>query len=90
MRRFVADASHELRTPLTSIQGYADLWHQGALRGDVELGEAMRRMQGEAGAPGRRPAAPGGLDQGRPLEPRPEPQRLRRVPLGSAVVFERR
>jgi two-component system OmpR family sensor kinase len=31
MRRFVADASHELRTPLTTIQGFAELYRQGAL-----------------------------------------------------------
>ena len=48
LRRFAADASHELRTPLTSIQGYAELWRAGGLRGEDELGEAMRRMEQEA------------------------------------------
>ncbi|MBF6134114.1 HAMP domain-containing histidine kinase [Nocardia otitidiscaviarum] len=31
MRRFVADASHELRTPLTTIQGFSELYRQGAV-----------------------------------------------------------
>lgn len=48
VRRFAADASHELRTPLTSIQGYAELWRAGGLRGERELADAMRRMEDEA------------------------------------------
>lgn len=48
VRRFAADASHELRTPLTSIQGYAELWRAGGLRGDGELEDAMRRIEAEA------------------------------------------
>jgi two-component system OmpR family sensor kinase len=48
MRRFVADASHELRTPLTSIRGFAELYRQGAVRGDAEVAAAMRRIEGEA------------------------------------------
>jgi two-component system OmpR family sensor kinase len=53
VRRFAADASHELRTPLTSIRGYAELWRAGALRGEEELAEAMRRMEQEASRMGR-------------------------------------
>jgi two-component system OmpR family sensor kinase len=48
MRRFVADASHELRTPLTSIRGFAELYRQGAARGEEELGRLMRRIEDEA------------------------------------------
>ncbi|HNJ97841.1 MAG TPA: HAMP domain-containing sensor histidine kinase [Ilumatobacteraceae bacterium] len=48
LRQFVADASHELRTPLTSIRGYVDLYHQGGLREDLKLDDAMRRVKGEA------------------------------------------
>jgi len=71
VRRFAADASHELRTPLTSIQGYAELWRAGGLRGESELADAMRRMENEA----HRMAALvedllllARLDQRRPLE----------------------
>ncbi|WP_245718097.1 HAMP domain-containing sensor histidine kinase [Nocardia miyunensis] len=45
MRRFVADASHELRTPLTTIQGFAELYRQGAVP-DSEL--FMDRIEREA------------------------------------------
>ncbi|MEI4270249.1 HAMP domain-containing sensor histidine kinase [Klenkia sp. LSe6-5] len=49
MRRFVADASHELRTPLTSIRGFAELYRQGAFRGDdAETQRMMGRIEGEA------------------------------------------
>lgn len=48
-RRFVADASHELRTPLTTLQGYANLYAQGALNTPDALDDAMRRISGEAG-----------------------------------------
>ncbi len=48
MRRFVSDASHELRTPLTSIRGFAELHRQGAVRDDVDVAAAMRRIEGEA------------------------------------------
>jgi two-component system OmpR family sensor kinase len=71
LRRFVADASHELRTPLTSIQGYTDLWHQGGLRREEQLGEAMRRMGSEAHRMGLLVddlLLLARLDQGRPLE----------------------
>ncbi len=71
LRRFAADASHELRTPLTSIQGYAELWRAGGLRGEEELGEAMRRMEQEArrmGALVEDLLLLARLDQRRPLE----------------------
>ena len=74
VRRFAADASHELRTPLTSIQGYAELYRAGGLRGEGELDDAMRRMEQEA----KRMAALvedllllARLDQRRPLERAP-------------------
>ena len=48
MRRFMADASHELRTPLTSIQGFAELYRQGAVTGTDELDRLMGRIEGES------------------------------------------
>jgi len=48
LRRFVADASHELRTPLTAIRGFAELHRQGAVKGEVETGELIRRIEGES------------------------------------------
>jgi two-component system OmpR family sensor kinase len=48
MRRFVADASHELRTPLTSIRGFAELYRQGAVPDEEELGRLMQRIEDEA------------------------------------------
>ena len=48
MRRFVADASHELRTPLATIRGYAELYRSGALDGDAEVSDAMRRTEMES------------------------------------------
>jgi len=71
VRRFAADASHELRTPLTSIQGYAELWRAGGLRGESDLTEAMRRMEQEArrmGALVEDLLLLARLDQHRPLE----------------------
>lgn len=74
LRRFAADASHELRTPLTSIQGYAELWRAGGLRGEDELNEAMRRMEQEArrmGALVEDLLVLARLDQRRPLDRAP-------------------
>ncbi len=47
VRDFVADAAHELRTPLTSVQGWADLYGQGALD-DEGVDRAMERIGREA------------------------------------------
>jgi signal transduction histidine kinase len=47
VREFAADASHELRTPLTTIQGYAELYRQGAVEPD-RLPETMGRIEDEA------------------------------------------
>ncbi|SHM90822.1 sensor histidine kinase [Cryptosporangium aurantiacum] len=44
LRRFVADASHELRTPMTTIQGWADLYFQGALPQPDGVEVAMTRI----------------------------------------------
>ena len=48
MRQFVADASHELRTPLATVQGYAELYRQGATQGDEAIGTSMDRIESEA------------------------------------------
>lgn len=48
MRRFVADASHELRTPLAAVRGFAELYRQGAVRGDAEVTRTMRRIEDES------------------------------------------
>jgi two-component system OmpR family sensor kinase len=53
MRRFVADAAHELRTPLTSLQGNAELYHQGALATPEDISRAMSRIESSAGRMGR-------------------------------------
>lgn len=47
LRRFVADAAHELRTPLTSLQGYAELYRQGALTDEPAVTNAMGRIESE-------------------------------------------
>lgn len=52
MRRFVADASHELRTPLTSIRGFAELYRQGAVRGEDDVRRLMERIESEGGRMG--------------------------------------
>lgn len=74
LRDFAADSSHELRTPIATIRGYAELYRIGALGGDGELREAMRRTEDEAIRMGSlvddllhlvR------LDQGRPLKREP-------------------
>ena len=49
MRQFVADASHELRTPLATVQGYAELYRQGAVSRPEDVASAMGRIEGEAG-----------------------------------------
>lgn len=48
MRQFVADASHELRTPLATVRGYAELYRQGAVRGDEDIASAMARIEAES------------------------------------------
>ena len=48
LRRFVADASHELRTPLTAIRGFAELHRQGAIQGEKETAELVRRIESES------------------------------------------
>lgn len=48
MRRFVADASHELRTPLAAVRGFAELYRQGAVRGEEEVARTFGRIEGEA------------------------------------------
>jgi two-component system OmpR family sensor kinase len=48
LRRFVADASHELRTPLTAIRGFAELHRQGAIQGEAETAELIRRIESES------------------------------------------
>lgn len=48
LRRFVADASHELRTPLTAIRGFAELHRHGAVKGEAETNELIRRIEGES------------------------------------------
>lgn len=49
LRSFVADAGHELRTPLATVQGWIDLYVQGALNDRERLDHAMARMQAEVG-----------------------------------------
>ena len=44
IRRFFADASHELRTPLASLRANAELYQQGALTGQDQVDEVMRRI----------------------------------------------
>lgn len=53
MRRFFADASHELRTPLASLRANAELYQQGALSGQDEVDEVMRRITLETRRMGR-------------------------------------
>jgi two-component system, OmpR family, sensor kinase len=48
LRRFVADASHELRTPLTAIRGFAELHRQGAIKGETQTADLIRRIEGES------------------------------------------
>ncbi len=48
LRRFVADASHELRTPLTAIRGFAELHRQGAIKGERETADLIRRIESES------------------------------------------
>jgi len=48
LRRFVADASHELRTPLTAIRGFSELHRQGAIKGEENTSELIRRIEDES------------------------------------------
>ncbi len=48
LRRFAADASHELRTPLTAIRGFAELYRQGAVRGEDNTRELVGRIESES------------------------------------------
>jgi len=48
LRQFIGDASHELRTPLTSIQGYLELYNQGAFREPDQLEDVVRRLAAES------------------------------------------
>ncbi len=74
MRRFVGDASHELRTPLVSLRGYAELYRMGAIQKEVDVAQAMERIEKEAI---RMSALVGDLlalarlDEAKPLEPGP-------------------
>jgi two-component system OmpR family sensor kinase len=74
MRRFVADASHELRTPLTSIRGFAELYRQGAVRGNDDVRRLMERIESEGGRMGllvEDLLLLARMDQQRPLAVRP-------------------
>lgn len=71
LNQFVADASHELRTPLAALQGYADLYRQGALEDRAELDSAMERIRKESGRMRRLVEdllLLARLDRGQPLE----------------------
>jgi len=71
LRQFVADASHELRTPLTSIRGYTELLRKGAFGDDESRGQALQRVEREAGRMGLLVddlLLLARLDQGRPLD----------------------
>jgi len=47
-RRFVADASHELRTPLTTIEGYAEMLEEWALRYPQTAHESVHAIREES------------------------------------------
>jgi two-component system phosphate regulon sensor histidine kinase PhoR len=46
---FFSNASHELKTPITSILGFSELLNQGAVEGEAEKKEVLRRIEKEAG-----------------------------------------
>ncbi|MQY19423.1 Adaptive-response sensory-kinase SasA [Nocardia sp. RB20] len=71
MRRFVADASHELRTPLTTIQGFAELYRQGAVPEPELLMDRIERESKRMGLLVEDLLMLARLDAQRPLERRP-------------------
>ena len=71
MRRFVADASHELRTPLTTIQGFAELYRQGAVPESDMLMDRIERESKRMSLLVEDLLMLARLDAQRPLERRP-------------------
>jgi two-component system OmpR family sensor kinase len=71
MRRFVADASHELRTPLTTIQGFAELYRQGAVPEPELLMDRIERESKRMGLLVEDLLMLARLDAQRPLERKP-------------------
>ncbi|MBY8857592.1 HAMP domain-containing histidine kinase [Nocardia sp. CA2R105] len=71
MRRFVADASHELRTPLTTIQGFAELYRQGAVPESEMLMDRIERESKRMSLLVEDLLMLARLDAQRPLERRP-------------------
>ncbi|RDI47275.1 sensor histidine kinase [Nocardia mexicana] len=71
MRRFVADASHELRTPLTTVQGFAELYRQGALADPALFMDRIERESHRMGLLVEDLLMLARLDAQRPLERRP-------------------
>ncbi|WP_280383868.1 sensor histidine kinase [Nocardia wallacei] len=71
MRRFVADASHELRTPLTTVQGFAELYRQGALADPAMFMDRIESESHRMGLLVEDLLMLARLDAQRPLERRP-------------------